>query len=293
MTRRGRWIAVIIGIVVLAPVAACVFLRFMGFMLIANTLIANQKPSNIVAFAPAKFMAKPPYPANLKFEFVQIRPGEFDMGCSSSDSECYGDEKPQHHVRISKGFEMGKYTVTQAMWEFVMGNNHSTFKGADRPVENVQWNDVQDFLQRLNANNDGYHYRLPTEAEWEYAARAGSTSARYGDLDTVAWYDQNSGNETHPVGLKPPNAWGLYDMLGNVRGWTADWYEDNYYQHSPSTDPQGPSSGQFRVVRGGSSFYGFGRYARASCRNYSAPVARSVYHISFRCVREPTSLLLR
>jgi formylglycine-generating enzyme required for sulfatase activity len=235
----------------------------------------------------ANAQTKPQYPANLKFEFVQIRPGEFEMGCSSGDSECYDSEKPQHHVRISKGFEMGKYPVTQAMWEFVMGNNPSNFKGADRPVENVSWNDVQDFLQRLNAKNDGYRYRLPTEAEWEYAARAGNTSARYGDLQAVAWYDDNSGNETHPVGQKQPNAWGLYDMLGNVRGWTADWYEENYYQHSPSTDPQGPSSGQFRVLRGG-SFYGFARYARASCRYYSAPVARSVYYIGFRCVREAT-----
>ena len=158
----------------------------------------------------------PPGFVPLKWEFVRIPAGEFEMGCSSGDSDCLSLEKPQHHVRISKGFEMGKYLVTQAMWKSVMGTNPSRFKGADRPVERVSWNDVQEFLQRLNTQNDGYHYRLPTEAEWEYAARAGSTSSRYGELNAVAWYSGNSGKETHPVGQKQPNAWGLYDMLGNV-----------------------------------------------------------------------------
>ena len=119
----------------------------------------------------ARAQGKPLYPADLRFEFARISPGEVEMGCSPGDSHCSSDEKPQHHVRISKGFEIGKYLVTQAMWEGVMGTNPSYFKGADRPVEKVSWNDVQEFLQRLNARNDGHRYRLPTEAEWEYAAR--------------------------------------------------------------------------------------------------------------------------
>jgi formylglycine-generating enzyme required for sulfatase activity/tetratricopeptide (TPR) repeat protein len=219
-----------------------------------------------------------------KWEFVKIPPGEFDMGCSPSDTQCYEDEKPQHHVRISKGFEIGKYLVTQAMWESVMGSNPSTFKGADRPVERVSWNDVQEFLWRMNAKNDGYRYRLSTEAEWEYAARAGRMSARYGELDTIAWYDGNSGNDTHPVGQKQANAWGLYDMLGNVFEWVQDWYDENYYQQSLGTDPQGPSSGENHIVRGGSSGFN-ARDVRASVRFSGAPDNRILY-IGFRCVRE-------
>jgi formylglycine-generating enzyme required for sulfatase activity len=227
---------------------------------------------------------KPQYPANLKFEFVQIRPGEFDMGCSPGEGACSSDEKPQHHVRISKGFEMGKYLVTQAMWESVMGSNPSYFKGADRPVEQVSWNDAQEFLQRLNAKNDGYRYRLPTEAEWEYAARAGSTAARYGELDAVAWYSGNSGSQTHLVGQKQANAWGLYDMLGNVYEWVQDWYGENYYGQSPGTNPQGPSSGERRVLRGG-SWNVLARYVRASCRGNLVPGSR-VVNFGVRCVRE-------
>ncbi len=223
------------------------------------------------------------YSTKLRFEFARISAGEFDMGCSPGDCD-YEGETPQHHVRISKGFEMGKYLVTQAMWESAMGSNPSGFKGADRPAETISWNDVQEFLQRMSAKNDGYRYRLPTEAEWEYAARAGSTSARYGELNAVAWYDGNSVNETHPVGQKQANAWGLYDMLGNLWEWTQDRYDKNYYQRSLGTDPQGPSSGMARVVRGGS----WGSYAgsvRASVRLNVGPGLRDD-NIGFRCVRE-------
>src|SRR5437667_5221339 len=114
---------------------------------------------------------------------------------------------------------MGKYEVTQAQWESVMERNPSRFRGADRPVEQVSWNDVQQFLQKLNARGDGYRYRLPAEAEWEYAARAGTSGPYAGNLDAMAWYEQNSGKQTHPVGQKQPNAWGLYDMHGNVWEW--------------------------------------------------------------------------
>ncbi len=223
------------------------------------------------------------FPANLRFEFVPIRPGEFEMGRSPGDG-CYEGEEPQHHVRITQGFEMGKYLVTQAMWEVVMSTNPSHFEGADRPVEMVSWNDIEEFLQRMNAKNDGYRYRLPTEAEWEYAARAGSTSARYGELNAVAWYDDNSGKETHPVGHKQPNAWGLYDMLGNLWEWVQDWFDENYYEHSPDTDPPGPSLRGARVVRGG-SWGSNAESVRTSVRLNVWPGLRDD-NIGFRCVRE-------
>jgi formylglycine-generating enzyme required for sulfatase activity len=136
-----------------------------------------------------------------------------------------------------------------------MGANPSTIKGDDRPVETISKNDAHDFIARLNARNDGYRYGLPTEAEWEYAARAGATKPPSGaELDAVAWYAGNSGDESHPVGQKKPNAWGLYDMLGNVREWVEDQYGRDYYGTSPTADPTGPAAGQ-----GGPPGRGFGR----------------------------------
>src|SRR5579864_3813477 len=136
-------------------------------------------------------------------EFVKIAPGEFVMGCSSDDNGCAEDEKPAHRVQITKAFEIGKCEVTQSQWQAVMGSNPSTIKGDDHPVESVSKNDAHDFLARLNSRNDGYKCRLPTEAEWEYAARAGTTAA-LDKLDEVAWYAANSEDETHPVGRKKP-----------------------------------------------------------------------------------------
>ena len=215
--------------------------------------------------------------AGTGMEFIRIQPGEFMMGCSRGDDECDDDEKEAHRVRITKVFEMGKYEVMQAQWQSVMETNPSRFTGADRPVELVSWNDAQQFLQKLNAKQDGYRYRLPTEAEWEYAARAGTKALYAGSLDEMAWYGNNSGraaldadalwqtdesnygrrlsdngNQTHPVGQKQANAWGLYDMHGNVLEWVQDWYGEKYYGGSLQSDPAGPSSGQKRVLRGGS-----------------------------------------
>jgi formylglycine-generating enzyme required for sulfatase activity len=218
--------------------------------------------------------------------FVKIPAGEFDMGCSPNDGECDGanaNERPRHHIRISKGFEIGKYEVTQAMWESIMGSNPSRFKGADRPVEKVSWVKTQEFLRRLNARDDGYHYRLPTEAEWEYAARAGSTTAHYGNLDTIAWHSGNSNRQTHPVGQKQPNAWGLYDVEGNVYEWVQDRYIQKYYSISPLVDPQGPALGLGRVIRGG-SFRSRGRSLRLSDRWFSTQGRGK--DVGFRCVRE-------
>ncbi len=189
-------------------------------------------------------VAQSPGPAKnaVGMEFVKIAPGEFMMGCAADDPACAADEKPAHRVQITKAFEIGKYEVTQAQWQAVMGANPSTIKGDNRPVETVSKNEAHDFLAKLNARNDGYRYRLPTEAEWEYAARAGSSGTQ--PLDEVAWYADNSGDETHAAGTKKPNAWGIYDMLGNVREWVEDLYAANYYSNSPVADPAGPTPGQ-------------------------------------------------
>ncbi|MEO6392019.1 MAG: SUMF1/EgtB/PvdO family nonheme iron enzyme [Pyrinomonadaceae bacterium] len=179
-------------------------------------------------------------------DFVYVPAGNFLMGSTLSD-----DEKPVHRVMISTSFYMGKYEVTQAQWKAVMNTNPSQFSGDNRPVEKVSWVDVQEFIRRLNAKSAGVKYRLPTEAEWEYACRAGTTGDHAGPIDEMGWYNQNSDNQTHPVGQKRPNAWGLYDMHGNAWEWVQDVYDSSYYPSSPDTDPTGPATGTGRVIRGG------------------------------------------
>ena len=212
----------------------------------------------------------------LGMEFVGIPAGSFVMG-SPQDEEGRDLDEVQHEVRISRGFWMGKYEVTQGQWEAVMGANPSGFDrcGARCPVEQVSWEDVQGFIRRLNEreSGNGYEYRLPTEAEWEYAARAGTTGARHGELDSIAWYGNNSGFKAHPVGQKRANAWGLHDVLGNVQEWTADWYGG--YPSSLVTDPQGPGTGSYRVLRGGSCLYAAGN-VRSALRNFDSPGGRNI-----------------
>jgi formylglycine-generating enzyme required for sulfatase activity len=214
-------------------------------------------------------------------EFILIPAGTFNMGADKESAHAfatYDDEMPQHRVTISQSFYLGKYAVTQDEWVAVMGSNPSKFKGHHNPVENVSWNDVQTFIQRLNAKEGTEKYRLPTEAEWEYAARAGTDGAYSfgggtGQLRLYAWYDGNARGETHPVGQKKPNPWGLYDMYGNVWEWVEDWYDPTYYHRSPSTDPAGPASGANRVVRGG-SWYFSARGLRSALRYDFAPDGR-------------------
>lgn len=245
-----------------------------------STTKPKPKPTGTITKPKPKPKPKQTSPVRFDMEFVRIQAGWFMMGSENGDD----DEKPVHRVTISSGFEMGKYEVTQLQWRAIMGSNPGNFKGCDQcPVERISWNDVQEFIRKLNAKNNGYNYRLLTEAEWEYAARAGTTGDYAGDLDSMAWYDKNSSNKTHPVGMKQPNAWGLYDMHGNVWEWVQDWYDANYYKSSPGVDPKGASSGSDRVVRGG-GWSLTAVYCRAANRKWLTPDDR-FYDIGFRLIR--------
>jgi formylglycine-generating enzyme required for sulfatase activity len=201
-------------------------------------------------------------------EFVLIPAGEFLMGSNE-----YGGGRP-HTVRISQPFYLGQYEVTQGQWQAIMGNNPSKFQGDPTlPVERVSWEDVQEFIRRLNAQEGSSKYRLPTEAEWEYAARAGTTTAySFGDdpdrLGDYAWFRDNSDGKTHPVGQKAPNPWQLYDMHGNVWEWVQDLGAP--YAAGAAVDPAGPSwnwGSLSRVYRGG-SWWGTAMYCRSADRTY-------------------------
>ena len=188
---------------------------------------------------------------------VSVKGGTFTMGATSEQgSDAFDFEYPAHHVKVSS-FRICKYEVTQAQWRAVMGKNPSRFKGDNLPVEQVSWDDCQKFIHKLNKLT-GMHFRLPTEAEWEYAARGGSHSRGYkyagnNNVDRVAWHKDNSGNTTHPVGSKSPNELGLFDMSGNVWEWCQDWHDK--YDSNSKTNPTGPSYGSYRVNRGGSWDY--------------------------------------
>jgi len=219
---------------------------------------------------------------SIGMEFVLIPAGTFQMGSNDGN-----DEKPVHTVRIMQPFYLGKYEVTQGQWQAVMGSNPSKFTGdPNRPVENVSWDDVQEFIRRLNSREGGATYRLPTEAEWEYAVRAGTTTRwSFGDdarqLGRYAWPEENAGGYTHPVGQLQPNPWGLYDMHGNVWEWVQDWYGS--YTSGTAVDPAGPSSGSDRVYRGGSC-YGLARECWSALRRGAAPGNR--YNaLGFRLLR--------
>ena len=206
---------------------------------------------------------------------VYVQGGTFTMGATDeqgSDAEDW--EKPAHSVTLSS-YYIGKTEVTQELWQAVMGSNPSRFKGNRKPVEQVSWNDCQIFISKLNSLT-GKKFRLPTEAEWEFAAQGAIKSKDYkysgsNTLDDVAWYYGNSGKTTHEVGTKSPNELGLYDMTGNVYEWCNDWYGN--YSCSPSNNPTGPSSGTYRVDRGG-GWRSIARYCRSSYRIHGAPVNR-------------------
>jgi formylglycine-generating enzyme required for sulfatase activity len=223
-------------------------------------------------------------------EFVLIPAGTFQMGSDQGSD----DEKPVHSVRLSRPLFLGIYPVTQRQWEAIMGSNPSRFQGPERPVEQVSWDKVQEFIRSLNTHEGRALYRLPTEAEWEYAARAGATGAYcFGDdvtqLAQYAWYEDNARGTTHPVGQLQPNAWGLYDMHGNVWEWVQDWYDSQEYAKRAATgtavvDPAGPAMGSYRVDRGG-SWGDAARRCRSALRRGSAPGFRND-SLGFRLLRE-------
>ena len=215
------------------------------------------------------------YANGVSFEMVEVRGGTFRMGATSEQgSDADSDEKPVHSVTLNS-YYIGKTEVTQALWKAVMGSNPCHFRGDNRPVECVSWNDCQEFIRKLNALT-GQNFRLPTEAEWEFACRGGNNSRGYkysgsNYIDNVAWYTANSGN-THPVAMKLPNELGIYDMSGNVYEWCNDWYGG--YASGAQTNPKGPYDGSRRVDRGGCWGGGPG-FIRSSCRDFESPDYRS------------------
>ncbi len=226
--------------------------------------------------------------ASLEDNMVYVEGGSFRMGCTGEQGgDCDDYERPVHEVTLS-GYYIGKYEVTQAEWRAVMGADPEklAFPGCDQcPVERVSWDDVQEFIKKLNSLT-GKQYRLPTEAEWEYAARGGKNSSSYkyagsNNLDEVGWYDDNSDVKTHPVGQKRSNELGLYDMSGNVWEWCSDW--KGGYIGISQTNPRGPSSGYFRVRRGG-GWNGYARLCRVSYRFSNAPAFRG-RNLGFRLAR--------
>jgi formylglycine-generating enzyme required for sulfatase activity/predicted Ser/Thr protein kinase len=284
-------------------------------------------PSTIKAteISEFKFQSKRKLTNALGIQFVLIPKGSFVMGSEQSVEDRWNKilsvyeknitlsrERPARLVSISQNFYLGKFQITQGQWNFAveklskinreLPTSPSVFKGEDLPVETVSWEDCEEFILRLNALNDGYEYRFPTEAEWEYACRAGTDGDFAGDLDAMGWYGNNSGrtpihtfrewfncdqlwepfqnsvlrpneNRTHPVGQKHPNSFGLYDMHGNVWEWCSDWFDENYYSKDTSRDPKGPDSGQSRVLRGGAWFTG-ANYCRSALRYRYSPTDR-------------------
>ena len=221
-------------------------------------------------------VSKAQLPNGIEMSFVYIPAGEFQMGSNNGGV----GEHPVHKVKISQDFYIGQTEVTQAQWEAVMRTNPSYFKNCPQcPVEQVSWEDAQQFIAKLNGQNDGYKYRLPTEAEWEYAARAGTTGDYAGSLDSMAWYDNS---KTSSVGTKSPNNWGVYDMYGNVWEWVQDWYGS--YSSGSVTDPTGASSGSSRVYRGG-SWVDYRYTLRSAFRNSDSPSHR-IYFLGFRLLRQ-------
>ena len=203
---------------------------------------------------------------------VRVEVGTFTMGATAEMKDPYNDEKPTHRVTLTNDYYIGKYEVTQALWQTVMGKNPSKFKGDNLPVERVGWDDCQEFISKLN-DITGKTFRLPTEAEWEYAARGGNKSRGYqysgsNNLLDVAWFRDNSGSKTHGVGTKQANELGIYDMSGNVWEWCQDWY--GTYSSSSRVNPTGANSGSDRVFRGG-SWFNYAWSCRSSCRRRNAP----------------------
>jgi len=241
----------------------------------------------LIVIIPSSFKKLPKAITNsIGMEFILVKKGVFKMGDEYGDG--FKDEKPVHDVFLSN-YYIGKYEVTQKEWSQIDNFNPSTNEGDQLPVERVNWKDVNNFINKLNNQDKKYHYRLPTEAEWEKAAKGGNKSlktmyAGNDDLFKVGFVRENSPITSSPVGKLPPNELGIYDMSGNVGEWCSDWYSNTYYAHSPKENPQGPKKGSSKIIRGG-SWYGTDDEARVSNRDYE-PIEFSTDIIGFRLVME-------
>ena len=232
--------------------------------------------SNMVGSSTSGSVITIPVKDGISIEMVKVEAGSFNMGATPEMENPNEDEKPVHLVTLTNNYYIGKYEVTQALWKIVMGSNPSNFKGDNLPIEKVSWNNCQKFISKLNKLT-GKSFRLPSEAEWEYAARGGNKSRGYqysgsNTIGDVAWYYGNSSSMTHAVGTKQPNELGLYDMTGNVWEWCQDWFDS--YSSSPQTNPTGAVSGSIRVYRGGGWYHSAGD-CRTSFRLVGAPGFRS------------------
>lgn len=237
---------------------------------IPNSVISNPVPSTNASTKPNSLTIH--LKKGIAIELMKVEAGSFTMGATSAKEKPDDNEKPAHEVSLSRNYYIGKYEVTQEVWKAVMGSNPSKFKGTNLPVEMVSWKDCLKFIAKLNRMT-GLQFRLPTEAEWEYAARGGNKSKGYqysgsDNLEEVAWYDENSGKRTHQVGTKKANELGIYDMSGNVMEWCQDWF--GFYVGSLRKDPSGPYTGTFRINRGG-CWYSYPWYCRSSSRNKQSP----------------------
>lgn len=273
MTQRTQACQQIRGCVIRAALLCSLAAVFAGTT-IAGELNAPQ-PSN--SSASSHFVLP-----DLNLEMRRIEAGTFAMGTASGGPE---SERPVTQITISQPFWLGRTEVTQAQWQAIMGSNPAHLKGEDRPVEHVSWTDAMAFARALTDREraagrlpEGYIYTLPTEAQWEYACRAGTTGLYPGDLDAMGWYEKNAAYETHPVALKDPNAWGLHDMHGNVWELCLDWYA--LYPGGSVTDPTGPETGSHRVSRGG-GFRGAAEHCQSAHRNRDKPFNRNA-QLGFR-----------
>jgi sulfatase modifying factor 1 len=254
----------------------------LAFLAISGLDVLSQTSNESATPAALPGLGKIFKDAHLGMEFVFIKGGCYEMGDPFEDGR--KDERPCHNVCVDD-FYLGIYEVTQGQWEKVMGSNPSYKKGDNYPVEQVSWEDVLHFVNRLNIQT-GREYWLPTEAEWEYAARSGGKKERYSgtsqeeELKQYAWFAPNSDLQTHPVGQKRPNSLGLYDMTGNVAELCFDWYDENYYQSSPRDNPKGPNRGSYRALRG-NSYFAYDYRARVSARSMVTPSLRN-HFVGFR-----------
>lgn len=240
-----------------------------GIIILISQLLA-QKPGDKKIFSLNK---------NVKIEMVWIPGGDFIMGSPSSDNERYAEREVQHQVIITNGFWMATTETTQKMWEQLTNSNPSKIMGSNLPVEQVNWNEIQIVLKKIHLTDN--KFRLPTEAEWEYACRAGTTSPYAGNRDAMTWHSENADRTTHRVASKNPNAWGLYDMHGNVSEWCSDWFTASIGTNA--INPPGPKNGERRVQRGG-QYTGRVKHTRSSDRSSDEPNLKSFF-VGFRFAR--------